>query len=86
MKQKVLFDTSVWIEYFKNNNMYVTNLIDSLLLKDCVYINGIIIAELIQELKTNKEEKSLSTLLTALHQLEITILDWKFAGEISSIW
>ena len=83
MKQKILFDTSVWIEYFKNSKAETSALIDKYLLMDCVYINGIIIAELVQGLKSKKEKSLISKLFLALHILEIDINQWRFAGEIS---
>jgi len=90
LKQKILFDTSVWIEYFKKINTKqgtvptLLNLVDSCLLRDRVYINGIIIAELIQGLKTHNEEKEFSRALGGLHELEITTSEWRLAGKISA--
>lgn len=83
MKQKIIIDTSIWIDYFKNKDSSYSSKLDSLLLTDCVYINGIILAEILQGIKGEDEKKVVSSLLEALHFLDITIYDWKLAGEIS---
>lgn len=83
MKQKIIIDTSIWIDYFKNKSSIYSGKVDSLLLTDSVYINGIVLAEILQGIKGENEKNVVSSLFEAIHYLEISMKDWKLAGEIS---
>ncbi len=83
-KETVIVDTSVWIEYFKNNPRYV-EIIESGLIKGNVYITGPIIAELLLGIKSDKEHSLLSSHIEAVPFLECGSAEWKKAGEISFI-
>lgn len=82
MKSKIIVDTSVWIEYFKNNQVYVGYIEENLYL-DSIYITGPVIAELIQGVKGDKEYMLLINTINAIPYLECTFQDWIMAGEIS---
>jgi predicted nucleic acid-binding protein len=79
---KILIDTSVWIEFFRKKEPYyeiVSNWID----EDRICCIGIVLAELIQG---SKAEKELSVIKDFLHVFEF--LDdskdlWEKAGELS---
>lgn len=82
MRSKIVVDTSVWIEYFKNNKDYVEYIEENLHL-DSIYITGPVITELIQGIKGEKEYLLLSNSIKAIPYLECTFKDWVTAGEIS---
>ncbi len=52
---RVLIDTSVWIAYFKNSHEQLTEKVDDVLTHSNVYVPKVVIAELIQGSRTDKE-------------------------------
>ena len=46
MKTKIIVDTSIWVEYFKNKSNIV-EFIEENLLDDCIYMAGPIVSELL---------------------------------------
>ena len=81
-KQKIIVDTSIWIEYFNNNN--IVNFIEERIMEDCLFMKGPIVTELLQGLKTEKEYEKLKNSIDAIPYLEITLENWKEAGNISN--
>lgn len=81
-RNRILVDTSVWIEYLKNNPD-ITGIIDTEMSSNNIFITGPIITELLQRVRTEKELKRLSDHIDALSYLECGINDWKKAGQIS---
>lgn len=77
-----MVDTSVWIEYFKNNQDYVGYIEENLRL-DSIYITGPVITELIQGVKGDKECMLLINTINAIPYLECSFQDWIMAGELS---
>ena len=82
MSGKIIVDTSVWIEYFKNNQRYAGFIEENLYL-DSIYMTGPVIAELIQGVKDDKEHLLLAKSINAIPYLECAFEDWVMAGEIS---
>ncbi len=83
MNQNIIADTSVWIEYFKNNSGIV-NFLEKNLLGDSIYIVGIVVAELMQGVKNENERELLRANLDAVQYIEMTYDDWIKAGDISN--
>ena len=79
---RILVDTSVWIEYLRNNPE-ITGIIDTELSNNNIYTTGPVITELLQGVKTENELKLLSDHIDALIYLECGINHWKKAGQIS---
>lgn len=79
---KVMVDTSIWIEYFRNN-ADIVNIVDDLLDKNQLYITGPVIAELIQGIRTDKDLELLTRYIDAIPYQSCTIEDWKNAGMLS---
>jgi predicted nucleic acid-binding protein len=46
--EKILIDTSVWIDYFQNKPSSISEKVDGILSENNIYIPKIVIAELIQ--------------------------------------
>ena len=67
--KKIIVDTSVWIEYFKNNEKFVLVIEDNLNLEN-IFITGIIISELLHGVKGASEYKMLSKSIGAVPYIE----------------
>lgn len=81
MSDKIIIDTSIWIEYFKNNSDYVSFIEENLNLEN-IYIMGPIISELLHGVKNEKEYKILSQSIGAIPYLDCTFEDWIKTGNI----
>jgi predicted nucleic acid-binding protein len=82
MKHKIIVDTSIWIEYFKNT-LINSKFIEKGLNEEFVYITGPIISELLQGVRTQKEYIMLSQSIGAVPFLNCHYNDWITAGNIS---
>ena len=78
--QRIIVDTSIWIEYFKNNKKYVPFIEDSLNLEN-ILIGGPIISELLHGVKSKKEYELLSESISAVPFAECVFDDWIKTGE-----
>lgn len=79
---KIIVDTSVWIEYLKNNSIVAENL-DQHLLAGNILIVGPVIAELLQGARTEKDYHALKNSIDGVPFIETGLQDWTFAGSIS---
>jgi len=79
IKDGVLVDTSVLIDFFKGKDN-ISAAVSSLLQTNRVVITGIIIAELLQGMNNLKEELSLTGLLEGVHISEVSTGIWIKAG------
>ncbi len=67
---KVIIDTSVWIEYFRNKKgNTVTEYLDMLLKEDRVVLCGVVEMELLRGVRTHERDR-IKDLLSALHSAE----------------
>jgi hypothetical protein len=78
-----LIDTSVWIEYLRNRSSSFSNRIDEILSKDEVYVPKIVIAELIQGAKSDREVSIIRDFLEAFNIIDQSEDTWFKAGELS---
>jgi hypothetical protein len=78
--QRIIVDTSIWIEYFRNNQKYVPFIEDNLNLEN-ILISGPIISELLHGVKSEKEYKLLSESISAVPYAECVYDDWIKTGE-----
>ena len=76
---KTIVDTSVWIEYFKNNPD-VTPFVDQGLLAGTVFMVGPVLSELLQGVKSKKELEKLTDCIDAVPFMESRFEDWQLAG------
>ena len=84
MSARVIVDTSIWIEYFNNPDSREKGEVDSLLEEDCVFLTGIILAELLQGTRSQQEFDILRSSLSALPFCETSFNIWVEAGHIAS--
>ena len=83
IKDGVVVNTSVLIEFLKGNEP-ISSEIEELLKTNRVIVTGIIVAELLQGVKSKKEEYKISLLSEAVELLEIPTEIWMKAGKVSS--
>lgn len=82
MKQNIIVDTSIWIEYFQGG-FKNTDLIEEGLSEGRIYTAGPIVAELLQGVKTKKEFDMLSRCLGAVQFIDCGYDEWVKAGSIA---
>jgi len=80
---RILIDTSVWIEYFRSKSSSVAQKVDRFLEKDEIYIPKIIIAELMQGSKSTKELSIIEDFFDAFHIIDQKEDSWIKAGSLS---
>lgn len=80
MPDKVLIDTSIWIEYFRTPGSSFSDAVSSLLRNGEACYTDIIALELIRGAKTRKELSVLETLFNTIEQLTATETSFREAG------
>lgn len=78
-KNKVLIDSSVWIDYFHKGKSKVEEQVNLLLDEDRVALCGMVELEILQGLKGN-EQTIIQDLFSALHFIETQRADFVSAG------
>ncbi len=83
MTDRILVDTSAWIEFFRKKESAISLMVrEALNLNQACYAGPIAI-ELFQGAKTSKEVEIINQLLESIHYVEITLSHYHHAGEIS---
>jgi hypothetical protein len=80
---KVIADTCIWIEFFRTKSE-LSNRMKNLIANNAVVGTGIILAELLQGIKTNKEREIIIDIFNTLEYVEITKELWIEAGNLAS--
>ena len=83
MKPSVLVDTSAWIPYFNSEDSEIGRFVERLLTDGRVVTTGVILAELLQGAKVEKELNALLESIVALPFLETSLRTWIRTGTIS---
>jgi predicted nucleic acid-binding protein len=83
MLDKVLIDTSVWVDFFREKNSGVSLKVREYLRLNRVCYVGLIAVELYQGAKTEKEIHVIDQLLEAIDYVEIDQKHYFHAGQIS---
>lgn len=81
--KRILVDTSVWIEYFKNLSEETAEKVDELLDEESTCISELVVAELIQGAKSEKEISVIEKLANTLAVLLQTKQTWRDSGILS---
>ena len=81
--ERILIDTSVWIEYFRDVSSKVTDKVDKILTEDIVCVPTIVIAELMQGAKSEKELSVIKDFLDAFEIIDQKEDSWIKAGKLS---
>jgi predicted nucleic acid-binding protein len=80
---RILIDTSVWIEYFRSKSSSVAQKVDRILEQDEVCVPKIVIAELMQGSKSKKELSVIEDFFDAFHIIDQKEDSWIRAGSLS---
>lgn len=81
--EKILIDTSVWIDYFQNNSLSLSKKVDSIISWSDIYIPKIVIAELIQGAKSSKDISIIEDFLNTFNIIDQKEDTWLEAGRLS---
>jgi predicted nucleic acid-binding protein len=80
---RVLIDTSVWIAYFKDRDSRFSDKVDELLNYAHICVPKVVIAELIQGAKSEKEIAVIKEFFEAFTVIDHTESTWEQAGRLS---
>ena len=83
MKNNVLVDTSVWIEFFRPEPA-AGKLLETLLSENSAVTCGIVLFELLQGVKSDKEKTVVMNALSGLSYKEMNEYLWQKSAELSS--
>jgi len=79
----VLIDTSVWIEFFRNRDANLVNVVRELIESNRAYLCGVPLSGLLQGIKNQGERMTVKKALHGLPYIEMDIERWEEAGNIS---
>ena len=80
---KILIDTSVWIKYFRDKSASLSKKVDEILSKQEVYVPKIVIAELMQGSKSEREISIIEDFVDAFNIVDQREDTWIKAGRLS---
>lgn len=84
MKDKrVLIDTSVWIDYFRERDKLLCEKVDEVLSLSEVFVPKVVIAELIQGAVSEKELTVIAEFIDAFNIIDQAEDTWSKAGRLS---
>ena len=81
--ERILVDTSVWIDYLQKGVSNLSQALDRLLSEKDIYVPKIVIAELIQGARTEKEISAIERFMEAFHIIDEGTDTWIKAGRLS---
>jgi len=81
--ERVLVDTSVWVEYFRKGNPDLSARLDELMEVGGICIPAVVLAELIQGSKTELEIRTIEDLKDAFTVIDQKEGTWIEAGKLS---
>lgn len=82
MKNRILTDTSVWIEFFKSKSK-IGDRLEHLLIENSIWTCGIIMFELLQGVKSEPEKAKILDKLSSLPYVEMANILWQKSAELS---
>jgi predicted nucleic acid-binding protein len=84
MNTGIIADTCVWIEFFRKPDAALTLHLKRLIREEKVVMTGMVLAEILQGIKSQKESGLVRDHLLKLPYLETTRNVWENAGDISA--
>jgi len=84
MNTGIIVDTCVWIAFFREPESELTLQLKGLLLERKVIMVGMVMAEILQGVKAQKEANLVKQSLEKLPYLEVTREIWETAGKMSA--
>jgi predicted nucleic acid-binding protein len=82
--EKLLPDTCAWIDFFKGSATPLAQALERELLQGEVATCGVILCELVQGIRSTREEQLVLNALQAVRHLEMTAELWIRAGRLSA--
>ena len=82
MKNRILADTTVWIEFFRGKSKDADRL-EMLLRENAVWTCGVVLFEILQGIKSVDEKKNVLSVLADLPYIEMSKKVWKNAANLS---
>jgi predicted nucleic acid-binding protein len=79
----ILVDTSVWIEFFKQRSE-IGSILETLILDNSVWVCGVVLFELMQGVKSDREKSLIKETLSTLEYVEMTTSLWLKAADLSA--
>jgi len=84
MNTGIIADTCVWIEFFRKPDAALTSHLKRLIREEKVVMTGMVLAEILQGIKSQEERGLVRDHLLKLPYLETTRNIWENAGDISA--
>jgi predicted nucleic acid-binding protein len=84
LKNRILADTTIWIEFFRARSK-ISDRLESLLRENAVWTCGIVMFEVLQGVKLEGEKNKILGVLADLPYVEMTIRLWQSAAELSIV-
>ncbi len=81
--ERILIDTSVWIDYFRGTTASVAEKVDRILDEDEIFIPKMVIAELTQGALSAKEITVIDGFMEAFHIIDRSDDTWAKAGRLA---
>lgn len=82
MKNRILVDTTIWIEFFRARSKIGDHL-EMLLLENAVSTCGVVMFEVLQGIKSEGEKNKILGVLASLPYVEMTRKLWHRAADLS---
>jgi tRNA(fMet)-specific endonuclease VapC len=82
LKNRILVDTTIWIEFFRARSK-IGDRLETLLMENAVWTCGIVMFEVLQGIKSEGEKNKILSILASLPYVEMTKKLWQSAGELS---
>ncbi len=82
MRDNILVDTCIWIEFFRQDSEIGSRLV-RLLSDEIVWNCGIVLFELLQGIKSETEKAEIQSAIAGLPYTEMSPLIWQRAAELS---
>lgn len=80
--EKILIDTSVWLDFFKNKSSEISEKVEKILSEKEVFVPKIVLAELIQGAKSEREISVIKDFLDAFTIIDQKEDTWIKAGKL----
>ncbi len=81
MSNKVIIDTSIWVNFFRGTDSKTVKEVSRLVREERAVLAGLVITELIQGIKKKADEKIVKKTMAALPYYEATREVWEKTGK-----
>jgi predicted nucleic acid-binding protein len=82
LKNRILVDTTIWVEFFRRKSKIADDL-EVLLMENAVWTCGVVMFEVLQGIKSGGEKNKILSILASLPYVEMTKKLWQSAAELS---